>query len=211
MKEDHSRIPELVRGFGCFVRGAHAMKLDAQEFPDARNDMASLLAQYEKLGIPKETSAILADLLNRMIPRSDEFSHGDCHVGNVMVKDDGRYMFIDVGRMSRGHIVYDLISMFVQYRYQSFRGIREMPVSPCAQPFSEEERLQIWRTYFRYATGIEEEALTRKAEEQISVIAGIRMLSGRILRRNFLPEECYDRFIKEALAYAADGGEPLVF
>ena len=210
MKEDHSRLEELLTSFGLFVRENHKKTLDPGSFGSAKEKTLEILGQYERLSISREASDRLVSLVERMVPRTEEFSHGDCHAGNVMLKD-GQFLFIDVGRMSCGHLIYDLWSMFVQYRYQAFHHMGDMFVSPLAKDFSPEERALIWDSYFFAATGIRDEELKRKAEEQISVFAGIRLLEARFYVKGFLPDEIYGRLVEELLAYEAQGSEPLVF
>jgi aminoglycoside phosphotransferase (APT) family kinase protein len=210
MREPHSRLEELTSSFGLFVRESHKKTLDAGFFGSAKEKSMEILRQYDRLSISREASDRLLSMFDTMIPRSEEFSHGDCHAGNVMLKD-GCFMFIDVGRMSCGHLIYDLWSMFLQYRYHAYHHMGEVLISPLAKDFSPEERALIWDSYFLAATGIRDEELKRKAEKQISVFAGIRLLEARFYLKGFLPDEIYDQLIEELLAYEAQGCEPLVF
>ena len=209
MREDKGRIEEYVRSFGEFVRKAHQIVLPEDEFPDGRELMLKASENAKVLEITEEEQKMLTAVISR-IPVCNTFSHGDCHVGNVMLRDNG-LIFIDVGRVTRASPLIDFVSMFSQYRLMSYHGIRDAKVvSPNAVGFTEDERALIWNTYLRYATGMEGEDRLRELEKQINVVTAVRMLQVKHYNKNFFPQEIFNLFMKDIADYYDEGNKPFV-
>lgn len=213
MVEDHSQLVDMVKAFANFVLESHKTHLNRGLFGQASDPITVTLRQYELLGISKEESDVLVDVVNSLVAPTDEFCHADCHMGNVMIKADGGLQFIDVGRVSCGHMIFDTLSMFLQYRYHGYRGIMNpQEVSRFARPFSPEERQLIWDTYFDAVTGIQDAEQKRIAEEQVNVMSGIYLLTTKVMRdAGYLSGDIAREFVNNALRYAESGGGRVVF
>ena len=209
MREDKRRIEEYVRRFGEFVKNAHKIRLAKEEFKDAKDLMLAFSKDDETLEITKEEQEKLIAVVSSL-PSCDNFSHGDCHVGNVMLKD-GDLLFIDLGRATRGNPLIDFSSMFIQYRYTSYHNMTDAyGVSQNAIGFTMEERRLIWDTYMRSLSGIEDEKELAELERQINVIAAIRMLHVKFYNKRFLPQEVFKMFINDLTSYYDEGLQPFM-
>ena len=209
MKEDKDNLQMYVQRFGEFVRKAHQIKLSKEDFADGREMMLDVAQDRDILSINEEEQKKLIGVISNL-PICDNFSHGDCHVGNVMLRGD-ELLFIDVGRVTRASALVDFVSMFSIYRLMAYHGIHNSPVvSPNAAPFTEEEREIIWDTYFRSATGIDDKATLQELERQINVIAAARMLQVRTYNPNFFPKEIFDMFIRDITMYYDEGLVPFL-
>ncbi len=214
MKEDRGHLASMARKFADFVLQSHKIRLNGGIFGQASDTLTVALREYESLGISREESGILTDVVNRLVAPTDEFCHADCHLGNAMIKDDGSLQFIDVGRVSCGHMIFDTLSMFIQYRYPGYHRIEDQNnVSRFARPFTPEERQLIWDTYFDTVTGIRDAEQKRLAEEQISVLSGIHLLTAMRLTRDagFLSAKLVRQFVDAGVRYAESGGGRVVF
>lgn len=209
MKEDKKNLQVYAQRFGEFVRKAHQVKLPKEDFADGRELMLKVAQNRDILNINEEEQKKLIGVISNL-PVCDNFSHGDCHVGNVMLREDS-LLFIDVGRVTRASAFVDFVSMFSIYRLMSYHGIHNPPVvSPNAAPFTEEEREIIWNTYLRSATGIEDEATLQEIERQINVITATRMLQIRTYNPNFFPQEIFDMFLRDITTYYDEGLPPFI-
>lgn len=209
MKEDKRNLQMYAQRFGEFVRKAHQVILPKEDFADGRELMLKVAQNRDILNINEEEQKKLIGVIST-IPVCDNFSHGDCHVGNVMLREDS-LLFIDVGRVTRASAYIDFVSMFSIYRLTSYHGIHNPPVvSPNAAPFTEEECEIIWDTYLRSATGIEDEATLQEIERQINVVTATRMLQIRTYNPNFFPQEIFDMFLRDITTYYDEGLPPFI-
>ncbi len=112
LKNHPERAEELAMLFAGLGRQLHRTEAPADLFADAR----------EKLGIGKAPQMLSTWLTEEQvqqwvtlilaIPDSGTMVHTDYHLGNVMFRGD-QMVLIDVGALSHGHPMLDLVSMYL--------------------------------------------------------------------------------------------------
>ncbi len=114
-------------------------------------------------------------------PDSHCFTHGDAHVGNVMVQGD-EMLFIDMAHIGMGHPVFDLMSMFLLFKQQAKRRLEKGTLTL-------EERYHVWDVFLRTYLDTDDEALLAKAEGQVATFACARLLTAALFLPGVVPPE----------------------
>jgi len=91
-------------------RRIHETKGDAAAFPSIKQVYYDAIAECQAYYTPAELEKLRA--LIAAVPEADNLIHGDYHPNNIMVRD-GELLLIDMGDMSRGHILFDFLATAV--------------------------------------------------------------------------------------------------
>lgn len=209
MLEDKENLEKYVRSFGEFVKKMHEKTLNKNEIGSAKLEMLELLENRELLDITEEECNKLKAIIE-LLPECDKFSHGDCHMGNVILQGDEMF-FIDMGRMTCADPLIDFVSVFCQYYYSAYHGNDSVEaVSPLVRGFNKEERKLIWKTYLKSASGIEDENQLNELESQIDMVTSVRMLLVKHYNEKFFSESTFKGFVKGAVEYYEKGLKPYI-
>lgn len=208
MISDKARLGENVRRFADMLREIHRIEVDPAEFTPVNEDSRNALAWIESsMGASEITKNMRAIL--ETVPERNTFVHGDCHPGNVMVRD-GEMMLIDVTGGGTGHPIFDLMSMYITYRVYA-RDAEQRSTRIMLKDFTDEEIQLIWDVFISTYLGTEDRELTARAERQIEGYSCARML----LAAAFIPGLLSDgelRFFRQKVTeYGESGPEPLCF
>ena len=110
---DHPEEAEKIsRDYAEFLRTVHAVECDPGELEDIRRKYLRDLDEIRDL-LPEETCA-KAGALIESVPESLHIVHGDIHLKNVMLTEDGM-MLIDMDTLSCGQPIFDFAALFVTY------------------------------------------------------------------------------------------------
>ena len=172
MAEDKEHIDQHIGNFAKLVKSMHSIKVDPAKFGSVK---------YESIGALPYLASVLTDeemeklrALYESIPDRDTFIHGDCHTGNVMVRE-GEMMFIDLGTAGTGHPIFDMVSMYSLFVDRADND-EAIAASPVLRPFTKEEIKRIWSVFIRTYLDTENEELITKAERQIEALSLARRL-----------------------------------
>ena len=150
----------------------HSIKVDPEKFGSVK---------YESIGALPYLASVLTDeemeklrALYESIPDRDTFIHGDCHTGNVMVRE-GEMMFIDLGTAGTGHPIFDMVSMYSLFVDRADND-EAIAASPVLRPFTKEEIKRIWSVFIHIYLGTDDRAIITKAERQIEALSLARRL-----------------------------------
>ncbi len=115
---------------------------------------------------------------------ADTLIHGDYHPNNIMVQDD-KLVLIDMGDMSRGHIVFDFLATastqanLVKWNPQYAEYLTKMPVELIKRTWR-----KLMDTYFCEKT----EQERKRIEDQISLFTKLKVGMAPVYGRNAAPE-----------------------
>lgn len=103
--DDPSRLEELVKDFAGMCRRFHSIKCDTSAFPAIE---AKFVNAVQKSSFDDELKRKVLDFI-ASVPRTDNCTHGDMHIGNVIINTDTleRY-WIDLADFSYGNPLFDL-------------------------------------------------------------------------------------------------------
>lgn len=113
LKEDPSKLSELVPIYVGVLRKLHSAKLTPGEIPPANRKLLRAPELFKTV-LSEEKADKLVRLI-REVPDDGTLIHGDYHVKNVMLMD-GEGFLIDMDTLSTGHPVFEFGNMFASYR-----------------------------------------------------------------------------------------------
>lgn len=208
MEEDKANYKKYVVEFANFVRAMHSIEVDIDRFPSSRNTMVQYLKYLEgRFASAEEVKKMQA--LWEIVPESNHFIHGDCHVGNVMIQDN-ELMFIDLAANASGHPVTDMISMYFCYYFCARYNV-ENPNDVLMRSFTKEECMDIWLTFIAAYLQTEDKALILRVTEQVDAYACSRILLAQLSYPGMFTPEAFKMMKDRVMAYVDKGIEPLCF
>lgn len=148
-------------------------------------------------------------LIYENIPDRHTFIHGDCHPGNVMLKN-GEMMFIDLSTSGTGHPIFDMMSMCQIYHVRG-KNEEARQQTPLLRGLDADEAEHYWQLFLRSYLDTDDEALIAKANDQIVGFASARILFVAVAMPGYMSQETLNTFKNQALAYVDKGLEPLCF
>ena len=170
--EDKEHLEEHITHFARTVKEMHSIRVDAEKFGSIKHESLNALPYLAPVLTGEEMKKLTE--MYESIPDEDTFVHGDCHIGNVMVRN-GEMMFIDLGSAGKGHPIFDLGSMYSLFKERA-DDPQAIAASPVLRPFTQEEIKKIWKLFSQTYLGTEDPELLAKAERQIAVTALARRL-----------------------------------
>ncbi len=169
---DKEHLDEHIADFARLVKNIHTIKANITKFGSVKRDSVNALPYLASILNEEEMAKLRA--FYESIPERDTFIHGDCHPGNVMVRD-GEMMFIDLGTAGTGHPIFDMGSMFSLFVDRADND-EAIAASPVLRPFTKDEIKRIWRVFISTYLGTDDDELIAKAERQIDALATARRL-----------------------------------
>ena len=170
--EDKEHIDQHIGNFAKLVKSMHSIKVDPEKFGSVKLESIGALPYLASVLTDEEMKKLRA--LYESIPDRDTFIHGDCHAGNVMVRD-GEMMFIDLGTAGTGHPIFDMGSMHSLFVDRADND-EAIAASPVLRPFTKEEIKRIWSVFIHTYLDTEDAELVAKAERQIEALSIARRL-----------------------------------
>ncbi len=85
----------------------HNTKATEEQFPSIKNIYYDAIEECRDIYTEEDLGKLRA--LLESVPDSDTLIHGDYHPNNIMVQND-KLILIDMGDMSRGHIIFDFLA-----------------------------------------------------------------------------------------------------
>lgn len=199
---DAGRRDELIARYARFLRECHKIELDPAKFENNKLRTLGALDYLEgAVCTPEELAKLKAIVAN--IPDSHRFSHGDAHVGNVMMQGD-EMLFIDMTQVGMGHPIFDLMSMFLMFKFDAERQM-------ATKSLTLEDSHHVWDVFLRSYLDTDDEELLAKAEGQIMAFACTRTLLAAVFVPGAVPPEAIEAMKGAALASYDRGLEPLCF
>ena len=163
MAEDREHLRDYMERFAEQVRRMHTREVRPGSLPDTKRVFEGYLKRLEGRLCTAEEIARLQRVLE-MIPDRTTFIHGDCHPGNVMMKN-GRPVFVDVSSCGYGHPIFDLVGMCSIYLFAAGDEDRRRKL-PVTRDFSGEECRMIWEVFLRSYLQMDDQALLEHAEPE---------------------------------------------
>ena len=204
---DQAHLQDYIRDFARQVRVMHSKIVDTTRLKDAKQVFESFLDRLEgHLCSPDEVSRLKR--MCTVIPDRATFIHGDCHPGNVMVRE-GKLILIDLSSCGYGHPVFDLAGMYSIYMLSAQDEARRKSLVP-ARDFTAAQCRTIWETFLKSYFETREEAFLHKVQEQIQGFVLVR----RLLRTLIVADEklgLYHEAKQKALAYVDQAPDSLCF
>lgn len=169
---DKAHLDEHIAAFARTVKAMHAVEADPDKFGLTKYESIGALPYLAGALTPEELDTLRA--LYESIPDRNTFIHGDCHIGNVMVKD-GELMFIDLGTAGVGHPIFDMGSMYSLFVDRADNP-KAIAASPVLRHFTTAEIKRIWKVFIETYLGTSDQAVIKKAEHQIAALSAARRL-----------------------------------
>lgn len=207
LENDKEHIREYIIKLAETMKKMNSVEVDPQKFTPAKQVSIALLPKLKNICTDEEIAKLRS--LYESIPDRNTFIHGDCHPGNVMIRN-GEMMFIDLMTCGCGHPIFDLASMCVTYFF-SHRSEESRKKSILLRNFTLDEVKLIWNTYLTTYLGTNDEEILKKAVTQISALTASRMLFATIQIPGLFNEEQIKVFKNIALSYVDNGIEPICF
>ena len=170
--EDKEHLDDHIRRFAATVKEMHGIKVDKERFTVQKTEALGALNYLSHVLTEEELNKVRS--IYEAVPDRDTFIHGDCHIGNVMVRGD-EFMFIDLATAGMGHPIFDMGSMHSLFceRADDAEAIAKSPVL-CR--FTPEEIKRIWYVFITEYLGTEDEETINKIERQIEIFSLARRL-----------------------------------
>lgn len=201
MVEDKEHIDLYIGDFAKLVKSMHGIKVDPGKFGSVKYESIGALPYLASVLNEEEMKKVKA--LYESIPDRDTFIHGDCHTGNVMVRD-GEMMFIDLGTAGTGHPIFDMVSMYSLFVDRADND-EAIAASPVLRPFTKDEIRRIWNVFIHTYLDTDDEEIITKAERQIGALSLARRLFMVIAIPGSLTPEALAA-MKQKLFSLCDGG-----
>ena len=208
MEEDKAHLVDYIKQFTQLMKHMHSIEIDSSKLNDLRSLALRLFPSLKGKVLNDEDYEKVKKIYEN-IPDKKTFVHGDCHPGNVMVKN-GKMYFIDLAAAGVGHHINDLMGMYNIYRI-NIHNPDKMKNSPLLKNFTMDELNLIWDTFLKEYIGTNDENILKKAEEQIAGFAFTRILFAEIALPGYLPKPVLEMYTKKAVSFYDKGLEPLVF
>lgn len=204
--KDREHTDDYIRKFARLVKEIHGIHVDTEKLGSVKAASIAGLPMLASVFNEEEMKKIRRIYEN--IPDRDTFIHGDCHIGNVMIQD-GEFMFIDLATAGSGHPIFDFGTMLSFADRAS--DPEAMAKSPILRNFAPEEIRNIWNVFIHEYFGTDDEALIKKAEEQIRIVQLVRSLFAVVVMPGLFSPEQIAGIKSAALAYCDKGIEPICF
>ena len=205
--EDKAHLEDYIKLFAKTVREMHSIKVDTGKFVPAKT--ASLRSLSMLASILDEEEMRKVREIYENIPDRDTFTHGDCHIGNVMLKD-GELMFIDLVAAGAGHPIFDMVSMYSLF-VERANDKAAIAQSPVLRNFTAEEINRIWNVFIHAYLDTDDETLIKKAESQIRGISAVRRLYAVIFVPGLITPEALRAMKQQISDYYDNGLKPICF
>ncbi len=98
---------KLVDQYVSLYKSIHNIKAAGDKFPSIKQIYFNAIEECRDDYTEEEIGKLRA--LVESVPDSDTLIHGDYHPNNIMVQN-GKLILIDMGDMSRGHIIFDFLA-----------------------------------------------------------------------------------------------------
>lgn len=206
IRNDKEHLDDYIRKFALSVRRMNSIEVDTGRFLPIKQQSLALFTQLGSICSEEEIRQLQA--LYSIIPDRNTFVHGDCHPGNVMIRD-GEFILIDLTTCGSGHPVFDLLSMCAVYYMKPMFNIKD--TSPLNAGFSREEMLNIWNVFIASYLDSDDEEFIKKATAQIMALAAARTLLASLFIPGLLTPQITDALKGIALSYVKSGPEPIAF
>ncbi len=163
LKEDPSRAEELAEKLAQLGRQLHRTPADPAFFPDAKVKLGKGSAGALLRGWLNPEEIRRWEALLDAVPDPGTMAHTDFHLGNVMFRN-GEMKMIDVGAVSHGHPLMDLVSLYLAANDPRLTKIE------LEQPVNQRVFGAFVRAYFGPSFGEEGEALLAELMGFLSVL-----------------------------------------
>jgi uncharacterized protein (TIGR02172 family) len=204
---DKTGLESGIRDFAGQVRAMHSKKVDCSQMKDEKEVFLAYLNRLEGRLCSRDEVDRLKKVC-AIIPDRETFIHGDCHPGNVMIRD-GRLKLLDMSSCGYGHPVFDLAGMYSIYMMSAQDEGRRKRLVP-ARDFTAAECCTIWETFLNSYFETGDEAFLHRVQEQVQGFVLVR----RLLRTLIVADEdlhLYCEAKRAALAYVDQDLDPLCF
>ena len=197
--EDKEHLDEYIRNFANTVKAMHSIKVD--KFGPTKKESLAALPMLASV-LTDDEMKMVRDIYES-IPDRDTFIHGDCHIGNVMVRD-GEMMFIDLATAGMGHPIFDLGSMYSLFCERA-NDPAAIAASPVLRRFTQDEIKRIWSVFIRTYLGSDDEELIEKAERQTATLSLARKLFMVVAMPGMLSPEAFAAMKQKLSSLYGDG------
>ena len=174
--DDPSRTEELAARFAAMCKALHAIKVDKDDLPSAKEYYVRLIDTHPYL-TPSQKEKVLRFIAD--IPEADTALHGDLHFGNAIFRGEENW-FIDIGEFSYGFPLLDLGVCMSAMTYVPEEKVREL------YHMDRSTAIRFWQAFLRaYA---EPGRPLEKLEAEIKPYAALRALLVQRVTGRLIPE-----------------------
>lgn len=189
--KDPENTDKYIDIFADLIKKVHKIEIDSPDFKPIRESRMSVIKAL------KGNDMITGEELGKMYeiissaPQRNTFIHGDCHIGNVMMQQDGELMFIDMAACGKGHPIFDMGSMYLVYNFFATNGF-DFGARDMLHGFTKEQAKHIWDRFIRSHLESDDEALITRAEEQIGAFVGSTIILAALHIPGIFSKEAVD-------------------
>jgi len=206
--KDKEHLEDHIKSFALKMREMNSIEVD-DSFEDTKARTIRNMGHLEGILCTADEVRKLRAVIEN-VPDRNTFIHGDAHIGNVMLQK-GEYMFIDLAGASKGHPIFDMVSMCIAFKMGQNANEETRNNTALIKGFTTDEMRRIWDTYLRTYLGSEDEAFLKKAERQILVITCARVIMSVLSVPGLFPPDRLAFFKNTVIDYYDSGIEPLCF
>ena len=179
LKDGEKTMDELVEMSTALLKLIHS-RIVKQSYVPPIKDMALRWAGTAKDCLTAEVYEKVYALIDA-VPDDRRMIHGDYHFRNIMYQD-GETLLIDMDKLSHGHPVFELASI-----YNAYCGFNSGDPSAVERflGISNETAATLWRKQLERYLDTKDEDTLREVEDKAKVIGHVRLMQHHI-RRNGL-------------------------
>ncbi|MBQ6554720.1 MAG: STAS domain-containing protein [Firmicutes bacterium] len=208
--KDPENADHYIDIFAELIKKTHSIEVDAADFELTRERRLMSIKAVKGNGIISDDELDKMYEIVASAPQRNTFIHGDCHIGNVMMLQDGELMFIDIAACGKGHPIFDMGSMYLIYNFFATNGF-EFSAADMLHGFTKEQAKHIWDRFIRSYLGSNDEEFIALAEEQIGAFVGSSMILAVLHIPGVFGQDAVDALKKLALDYYDKGIRELCF
>ena len=183
--EDKEHLDDHIKNFSKTVKAMHSIKVD--KFGSQKKEALAALPMLSS-ALTEDEMKMVRDIYES-VPERDTFIHGDCHIGNVMIRD-GEMMFIDLATAGMGHPIFDMGSMHSLFCDRA-NDPKAIAASPVLCRFTQDEIRRIWSVFIGTYLDTDDEEFIKKATRQIAVLSLARRLFMVVAMPGMLSPEAF--------------------
>lgn len=168
LRKDPEHFSKYIADYAALLKKMHSTEIEANALPNVKE---MYLEWVDRMG--DWITAQEKDQLRRLIasiPERRTVIHGDYHVRNVMIQNEGMIL-IDMADVGYGHPIFDLAGMFLTH---VFLGKQNPKVQKHILGIDAEEGIRVWNQTISLYFGTQDAKRLTELNQEIALYAMVK-------------------------------------